>query len=287
MQSPPHAILLIHCPDQAGLINTVTDFVYRNKGNIVSLDQHVEEEQGVFFMRIAWEIDQFLIPREKIGEFFHTLIAEPNQMSWQLHFSDIKPKVALFVSKASHCLFDLLQRHLTGELACDIPAIVSNHTSLAYIAKQFDIPFYHFPITADTKAEQEIKEKELIDELNVELIVLARYMQILSADMCGSYPNRIINIHHSFLPAFKGGRPYQSAYDRGVKLIGATAHYVTSELDEGPIIAQDVAVVSHKEGINDLKRLGKDIEKRVLSRAVYLHLQRRVLPFGRRTIVFD
>ncbi|MEM6396150.1 MAG: formyltetrahydrofolate deformylase [Bacteroidota bacterium] len=283
----PQAILLIHCPDKQGLINTVTDFVFKNKGNIVSLDQHVDEGDEVFFMRIAWEIDNFLIPRKKIGEFFHTLIAEPNQMSWQLHFSDQKAKVALFVSKASHCLFDLLQRHLTGELACDIAAIISNHTSLAYIAERFDIPFHHIPITADTKADQETKEKELISKLGVNLIVLARYMQILSADFCERYPHRVINIHHSFLPAFKGGRPYRSAYERGVKLIGATAHYVTSELDEGPIIAQDVAAVSHREGISDLKRLGKDIEKRVLSQAVYLHLQHRVLPYGKRTIVFD
>lgn len=286
MQSS-RAILLIHCPDKAGLINTVTDFVFKNEGNIVSLDQHVEVDEGLFFMRIAWEIEHFLIPREKIGEFFDTLIAGPNQMSWQLHFSNIKPRVALFVSKASHCLFDLLQRHLTGELACEIPAIVSNHTSLAYIAQRFDIPFHHFPITADTKAEQEAREIELLDELNIDLIVLARYMQILSADMCDVYSHRIINIHHSFLPAFKGGRPYKSAHQRGVKLIGATAHYVTSDLDEGPIIAQDVAAVSHREGISDLKRMGKDIEKRVLSRAVYLHLQHRVLPFGNRTIVFD
>lgn len=285
--SAPHAILLIHCPDQQGLVNTVTDFVYKNRGNILSLDQHVDHQESVFFMRISWDLDGFLIPREKIGDYFGTLIAERYQMSWQLHFSDRKARVAVFISRASHCVYDLLQRHTTGELACEIPAIVSNHQSLAYIAEQFNIPFYHFPVNRDNKAELEAKERALLEELAIDLVILARYMQILSADFCTAYQNQIINIHHSFLPAFKGGRPYQSAYERGVKLIGATAHYVTSDLDEGPIIAQDVSAVSHRQGVADLKRLGKDIEKRVLSKAVYLHLQHRVLPFGRRTIVFD
>ena len=285
--SAPHAILLIHCPDKQGLVNIVTDFVYKNHGNIVSLDQHVDHQQAVFFMRIAWDLEGFQIPRKKIGDYFRTLIAERNQMSWQLHFSDRKPRVAIFISRASHCVYDLLQRHMTGELDCEIPAIISNHESLAYIAEQFKIPFHHFPVNRDNKAELEQQELALLEKLEIDLVVLARYMQILSANFCSQYENRVINIHHSFLPAFKGGRPYQSAYERGVKLIGATAHYVTSDLDEGPIIAQDVTAVSHRQGVADLKRLGKDIEKRVLSKAVYLHLQHRVLPFGRRTIVFD
>ena len=284
---PHRAILLIHCPDQPGLVAVVTEFVHKNKGNILNLDQHVDQDLGHFFMRIEWELDGFLIPADKIDDYFATLIGTAHGMTWQLHFTERKPRMALFVSKASHCLYDLLQRYAIGEFDCVIPLIVSNHESLRDIADRFGIPFHYVPITKNTKAAQEAATKQLLTDNDVDLIVLARYMQILSDDFCRSYENRIINIHHSFLPAFKGARPYHNAFSRGVKLIGATSHYVTADLDEGPIIAQDVARVSHRDGIEDLKRIGRDVEKRVLSRAVYLQLQHRVLPFGNRTVVFD
>ncbi|OAV44672.1 formyltetrahydrofolate deformylase [Lewinella sp. 4G2] len=281
------AILLIHCPDRPGLVALVTEFVHQNQGNILNLDQHVDRDLAHFFMRIEWELEGFTIPRDKIDEFFATLIGTQHGMTWQLHFTDRKPRMALFVSKASHCLYDILQRYAIGEFECEIPVIVSNHTSLKEISDRFDIPFVHLPITKDTKAAQEATTKELMTEHGVDFIVLARYMQILSDDFCRTYEHRIINIHHSFLPAFKGARPYHNAFSRGVKLIGATSHYVTADLDEGPIIAQDVARVSHRDGINDLKRMGRDVEKRVLSTAIYLQLQHRILPFGNRTVVFN
>jgi len=284
---PNSAILLLHCPDQPGLVAQVTEFVHKNRGNIIKLDQHVDKHLDHFFMRIEWDLNGFLIPADKIDEYFATLIGTSYQMQWQLKFTERQPRLALFVSKASHCLYDILQRHGTGEFNCAIPAIVSNHEQLRYIAERFDIPFYHLPITKDTKAAQEAKTKELLDGLGVDFIVLARYMQILSDDFCQHYAHRIINIHHSFLPAFKGARPYHSAFNRGVKLIGAPSHYVTADLDEGPIIAQDVEAVSHRNGIDDLKRIGKDVEKRVLSRAIYLQLQHRILPFGNRTVIFN
>ena len=280
------AILLIHCPDQPGLVAEVTNFVHKNRGNIINLDEHVDRHLGHFFMRIEWELDGFLIPADKIDDYFGTLIGTTYAMQWQLHFTARRPRMALFVSKASHCLYDILQRHGTGEFDCDIPAIISNHTDLAYIAERFDIPFYHLPITRETKAERERETRELLTELNVDVIILARYMQILSDEFCSHYPNRIINIHHSFLPAFKGARPYHNAFNRGVKLIGATSHYVTADLDEGPIIAQAVEPVSHRNDINDLKRIGKDVEKRVLSRAIYCQLNHLILPFNNRTVIF-
>lgn len=282
-----HAILLIHCPDQGGIVAAVTDFVHKNKGNIVALEQHVDEDLGHFFMRIEWDMVNFLIPAEKIDEYFRTLIGDTFGMKWQLRFTHQKPRMVLFVSKASHCLYDILQRHSTGEFDCDIAAIVSNHDQLQYIADRFEIPFHLFPITRATKAEQEAKEANLVRELNADFIVLARYMQILSDDFCRQFANRIINIHHSFLPAFKGARPYHSAHERGVKVIGATSHYVTSDLDEGPIIAQAVEAVTHRDSVDDLVRIGKDIEKRVLSKAIYLQLNHRILPFGNRTIIFS
>ena len=281
------AILLIHCPDRSGLVALVTEFVHKNRGNILNLDQHVDRHLGHFFMRIEWQLDDFVIPRDKIDDYFATLIGRANDMQWQLHFTDRKPRMALFVSKASHCLYDILQRYGTGEFDCEIPLIVSNHTSLQPIAERFGIPFEQIVITKENKGEQEKRTKELLGEHGVDLIILARYMQILSDDFCASFPNRIINIHHSFLPAFKGARPYHNAFHRGVKLIGATSHYVTADLDEGPIIAQDVAPVSHRDEIDDLKRIGRDVEKRVLSKAIYYQLQHRVLPFGNRTVIFN
>ncbi|WP_116124966.1 formyltetrahydrofolate deformylase [Lewinella sp. IMCC34183] len=281
------AILLIHCPDQPGLVAQVTEFVHRNRGNIINLDQHVDRDAGQFFMRIEWELAEFLIPPDKINDYFETLIGKAYAMEWQLHFTAQRPRMAIFVSKASHCLYDLLQRHGTGEFDCEITAIVSNHQQLGYIAERFAIPFHHIPITRETKAEQEARTTELLRGLETDFIVLARYMQVLSDDFCRAWSHRVINIHHSFLPAFKGARPYQRAFERGVKLIGATGHYVTADLDEGPIIAQSVEPVSHHHTVEDLKRIGKDVEKRVLSQAVYLHLRHLILPFGNRTIIFN
>lgn len=283
---PNSAVLLLHCPDQPGLVAEVTDFVHKNKGNILSLDQHVDHDLGQFFMRIEWDLTNFVIPEEKIEEYFATLIGTSREMQWQLKFTTRRPRMVLFVSKASHCLYDILQRHGTGEFACEIPAIIGNHEQLRYIAERFDIPFHYVPITTENKSAQEEKVMALLEELDADFVVLARYMQILTDGFCRRWSHRIINIHHSFLPAFKGARPYQSAFKRGVKLIGATSHYVTADLDEGPIIAQDVAQVSHRHGIADLKRMGKDVEKRVLSRAIYLQLQHRILPFGNRTVIF-
>lgn len=281
------AILLMHCPDRTGLVAAVTDFLQKNNGNILSLDQHVDRENKRFFMRVEWEVDQFQIPEEKIDDFFGTLIGNKFGMEWQLHFSKRKPRMAIFVSKMSHCLYDILQRYVSGEWQVEIPVIISNHEGLKYIADRFDIDFKVFPISKDNKAEQEKAEIALLEELKVDLIVLARYMQILSDDFVSTFPNQIINIHHSFLPAFKGAKPYHSAYKRGVKIIGATSHYVTADLDEGPIIAQDVKKVSHKDSIKDLVRKGKDLEKVVLSSAIWLELQRKILPYQNKTIVFE
>lgn len=283
---PDHAILLLHCPDQPGLVAKVTEFVHRNKGNILNLDQHVDHHLEHFFMRIEWDLAEFLIPRNKIDEYFGTLLGKSHGMVWQLKFTERRPRMVLFVSKASHCLYDILQRHGTGEFACDIPAIISNHEQLRYIADRFEIPFHYLPVTKENKQTQESAALKILADCEADFVVLARYMQILSDNLCRTWSHRIINIHHSFLPAFKGARPYHHAFERGVKLIGATSHYVTADLDEGPIIAQDVAHVSHRDGIADLKRIGKDVEKRVLSRAIYLQLQHRVLPFGNRTVVF-
>ncbi len=281
------AILLIHCPDQKGIVAAITDFLHSNQGNIISLDQHVDRRQEQFFMRVEWELEGFAIPVDKIDDYFGTLIGNKFEMQWQLHLTERKPRMAIFVSKASHCLYDILQRYSSGEWQVEIPVIIANHENLGYIAERFDLPFKVFPITKKNKAAQEQAEIELLRELDVDFIVLARYMQILSDDFCSQFPNRIINIHHSFLPAFKGARPYHSAYERGVKIIGATSHYVTPDLDEGPIIAQDVTPVTHRNSVKDLVRKGKDMEKRVLSQAIWLQLQRKILPFGNRTIVFD
>lgn len=280
------AVLLIHCPDQKGIVAAVTDFLHNNDGNVISLEQHVDPNLGHFFMRVEWELTGFGISADKIEDYFATLVGNKFGMSWQLHFTDRKPRMAIFVSKASHCFYDILQRYSSGEWDVEIPVVISNHEALGPIAERFGIDFKVFPINKANKSEQEALEKELIKELNVDFIVLARYMQILSDDFCASFPNRIINIHHSFLPAFKGARPYHSAYERGVKVIGATSHYVTPDLDEGPIIAQDVTHVSHRDDPRELVRKGKDIEKRVLSQAIRAQLEHKILPFGNKTIVF-
>lgn len=281
------AKLLLHCPDKPGIISAVTDFITINKGNIVYLDQYVDHIENIFFMRIEWELSDFLIPREKIEDYFETLYAQKYEMSFRLYFSDIKPRMAIFVSKMSHCLFDMLARYANGEWNVEIPLIISNHPNLQHVADKFGIPFYLFPITKETKTEQEAKEMELLAKHKVNFIVLARYMQVISENMIKSYPNRIINIHHSFLPAFVGAKPYHAAFERGVKIIGATSHYVTTELDAGPIIEQDVVRITHKDTVEDLVNKGKDLEKIVLSRAVQKHIERKVLAYKNKTVIFS
>ena len=285
----PTAILLLHCPDQQGIITEITKFITDNLGNIVYLDQYVDREDGAFFMRIEWELDKFLIPREKIKEYIDTLYAQRYEMTANLYFNDVKPRMAIFVSKMSHCLYDLLARYKAGEFNVDIPCIVSNHEDLRYVAEQFDIPYYVWAIKKDhsNKAEVEQQEMELLKKEKITFIVLARYMQIISDDMIASYPNHIINIHHSFLPAFIGAKPYHQAWERGVKIIGATSHYVTAELDAGPIIEQDVVRITHKDNPESLVLKGRDLEKIVLSRAVKKHIERKILTYHNKTIIFS
>ena len=281
------AKLLLHCPDKPGILAEVTDFITVNKGNIIYLDQYVDHVENIFFMRIEWELKNFLIPQEKIEDYFATLYAQKYEMFFRLYFSDTKPRMAIFVSKMSHCLFDLLARYTAGEWNVEIPLIISNHPDLQHVAERFGIPFYLFPITKETKEEQEKKEMELLAKHKVNFIVLARYMQVISERMIDAYPNRIINIHHSFLPAFVGAKPYHAAFQRGVKIIGATSHYVTTELDAGPIIEQDVVRITHKDTVEDLVNKGKDLEKIVLSRAVQKHIERKVLAYKNKTVIFS
>ena len=285
------AKLLLHCPDKPGILAEVTDFITVNKGNIIYLDQYVDHVENIFFMRIEWELKNFLIPQEKIEDYFATLYAQKYEMFFRLYFSDTKPRMAIFVSKMSHCLFDLLARYTAGEWNVEIPLIISNHPDLQHlvnkVAERFGIPFYLFPITKETKEEQEKKEMELLAKHKVNFIVLARYMQVISERMIDAYPNRIINIHHSFLPAFVGAKPYHAAFERGVKIIGATSHYVTTELDAGPIIEQDVVRITHKDTVEDLVNKGKDLEKIVLSRAVQKHIERKVLAYKNKTVIFS
>lgn len=281
------AKLLLHCPDMPGILADVTNFITVNKGNIIYLDQYVDHVENIFFMRIEWELNDFFIPKEKVYEYFDTLYAQKYSMSFRLYFSDDKPRMAIFVSKMSHCLFDMLARYTAGEWNVEIPLIISNHPDLQHVAERFGIPFHLFPITKTTKEEQEQKEMELLAEHKVNFIVLARYMQVISERMIEAYPNRIINIHHSFLPAFVGAKPYHAAFERGVKIIGATSHYVTTELDAGPIIEQDVVRITHKDTITDLVNKGKDLEKIVLSRAVHKHIDRKILAYKNKTVIFS
>jgi len=281
------AILLIHCPDQEGILAAVTSFINVNKGNILYLDQHVDYQQNTFFTRIEWDLTNFLIPRDKLNEYFSTLFGSRYDMQFNLYFSDIKPRMAIFVSKMSHCLFDILARYSAGELNVDIPLIVSNHPDLAWVGEKFGIPYHVFHVTKENKAEIEKAEMDLLAENNIDFIVLARDMQIISEDMINKYPNKIINIHHSFLPAFVGAKPYHQAFERGVKIIGATSHYVTTELDAGPIIEQDVARVTHKDSVKSFIHKGEDLEKIVLSRAVEKHIDRKVLVYKNKTVVFS
>lgn len=281
------AILLIHCPDKQGILATVTEFLNKNNGNIIYLDQHVNRQEGIFYMRVEWELDGFAIPVDKIGEYFETLIAHPLNMFWRIYFTDEIPRMALFVSKMPHCLFDILARYTAGEWDVEIPLIISNHETLKPVAERFGIDFHYFPIDSENKKEQEQKEIELLRKNEIDFVVLARYMQILSSGFINQFPNQIINIHHSFLPAFAGAKPYHAAHERGVKIIGATSHYVTSDLDAGPIIEQDVTRCSHVDTIQKLIRKGRDLEKIVLSQAVYKHLQRKILVYHNRTVVFN
>ena len=281
------AKLLLHCPDKPGILAEVTDFITVNKGNIIYLDQYVDHVENIFFMRIEWELKDFLVPQEKIEDYFATLYAQKYEMNFRLYFSDTKPRMAIFVSKMSHCLFDLLARYTAGEWNVEIPLIISNHPDLQHVAERFGIPFHLFPITKETKEEQEKKEMELLAKHKITFIVLARYMQVISEQMINAYPNRIINIHHSFLPAFVGAKPYHAAFERGVKIIGATSHYVTTELDAGPIIEQDVVRITHEDTEQDLVNKCKDSEKVVLIRVCRKYIERKVLAYKNKTVIFN
>ena len=281
----PTAVLLISCPDQKGLVAEVSSFIYRHGGNIVHAEQHIDVPQGIFFHRIEWELNGFGLSAEEVESAF-ARIAERFRMSWRLSYSEKKYRVAIFVSKYDHCLVDLLYRHKIGELPLHVVGVLSNHPDLESLVRGHGVPFFVFPITPLTKESQEARELDLLRELNTEVLVLARYMQVLTSRFVQAYPNRIINIHHSFLPAFIGKQPYNQAYERGVKLIGATSHYVTEELDQGPIIEQDVCRVTHRDSVEDMVAKGRDLERQVLGRAVRLHALNRVLPYGRKTVVF-
>lgn len=281
----PTAILLLSCPDRPGLVAKLANFIYANGGNIIHADQHTDFATSLFLIRIEWQLQDFNLPREDIPAAFRA-IALPLEATWQLHFSDTLPRIAIWVTKQDHCLLDLLWRHQAGELKAQIPLIISNHPDLQAIAAQFEIDFYHLPITKTNKIEQETKQLELLAKYKIDLVILAKYMQVLSRDFITKFP-QVINIHHSFLPAFPGAKPYHRAHQRGVKIIGATAHYVTENLDEGPIIEQEVTRVNHRDNPADLICKGKDLEKLVLARAVRFHLQYRVLVYSNKTVVFS
>ena len=284
-EAPVTATLLISCRDQKGLVASVSDFLYRNNGNIIHADQHTDLEEVVFLQRVEWELRDFALERDEISGAFLP-IAERFGMTWSLRFSDYVPRIAVFVSKLPHCMYDLLARWRLGELQAEVPLAVSNHGEHRPIAESFGVEYWHFEMTPEAKAEQEARILELLEVQRIDLVVLARYMQVLSEGFVSRYPERIINIHHSFLPAFAGARPYHHAHERGVKIIGATAHYVTAELDQGPIIEQDVVRVSHRDSVDDLVRKGRDLEKVVLARAVDLHLRNRIVVYGNKTVVF-
>lgn len=281
------ATLLLHCPDRQGIIADITGFISKNRGNIINLAQFVDHVENVFFMRLEWDLDNFLIPKEKITDYFETLYAKRYDMKFKIYFEGTKPRMAIFVSKMSHCIFDLLSRYSAGEWEVEIPLIVSNHPDLEHVAKMFGIPYHVFPVTKENRDEQQRAMMKLLADNNIDFIVLARYMQIIGEEMIAAYPNRIINIHHSFLPAFVGAKPYQAAFERGVKIIGATSHYVTAELDAGPIICQDVVSITHKDMPQTLVNKGKDLEKIVLSRAVQKHIEHKILVYKNKTVVFN
>lgn len=279
--------ILIHCKDTSGIIASVTSFIHQNQGNIIYIDQHVDRQNGIFFMRSESEFINDNFDLESFKSEFKDRIAQTYQMKWQLHSDDYRPKMAVFVSKYDHCLYDLLGRYNSGELKVEIPFIISNHSDLKPIADAFKIPFYHIPYTKEIGEEAQIKQLKLLEEHQVDFIVLARYMQIISETLIKRYQNKIINIHHSFLPAFVGAKPYHSAYKRGVKIIGATSHYVTEELDAGPIIEQDVTRVTHAHSIEDMVAKGRDLEKIVLARGIKLHVDRKTMVYNNKTIIFS
>ncbi|MEL0084166.1 MAG: formyltetrahydrofolate deformylase [Gammaproteobacteria bacterium] len=280
------ATLLIIAPDQRGLVAAVAEFLYNHQANILHADQHIDATEKLFFMRVEWDLDRFDLTTESFAAPFGEL-ADRLKMRWRLEFSTRRTRVAIMVSQHDHCLSDLLYRHRSGELECDIPLIISNHQDCRGLAEFYDIPYFHLPVTADRKPAVEAKQLTLLAEHKIDTLVLARYMQILSGDFIAHYPHQIINIHHSFLPAFTGAKPYHRAFDRGVKLIGATSHYVTEALDDGPIIEQDVTRVSHRDQVADLVEKGRDLERLVLSRALRWHIDHRILTYGNKTVVFD
>lgn len=281
-----NAILLISCPDRKGITASVTNFIYQHNGNILHADQHIDEQSNTFFMRVEWSLKSFNIPQDKIAAEFEPT-ARHFAMKWELCFSAAPQRVAVFVSRHLHCLQDLLYRKTAGHFTCEIPLIISNHPDARAIAKEADIPFHVIPITPSNKKVQEAKELKLLQKAGIDLVVLARYHQILSPHFVKQYPQKIINIHHSFLPAFAGKSPYMKAYRKGVKIIGATSHYVTERLDQGPIIEQDTVRISHRDSLEDLIRKGEDLEKAVLSRALRWHLERKILCYGNKTVIFD
>ena len=279
--------ILINCKDQPGIIAATTNFILSQQGNITYVDQHVDHEQEVFFMRLECTFEELNPSKNELRQQFDVLVAQQFQMDWTLFDAETIPKMALFVSKYDHCLYDILGRFKSGELNIEIPFIVSNHIDLKPIADSFEIPFFHVPITPDTRSEAEQAHLKLLKEYQIDFIVLARYMQIIPQGLIDVYPSKIINIHHSFLPAFVGAKPYHSAFKRGVKIIGATSHYVTTELDAGPIIEQDVVRVSHTHTIKDLISKGRDLEKIVLSTAIKHHVDQKVMVYGNKTVVFS
>jgi len=283
---PNTAILLIDCPDRKGLVAAIANFLYEHNANILHADQHQDNQAGLFFMRVEWDLTDFSLPLSRFRETFAPIAARLS-MRWRLELSSVRPKVAIMVSKYDHCLEDLLYRRRSGELACDIPLIISNHPDARSLAAFHGVPYYYIPVAKEKKKEAEAEQLELLAQHDVDLVVLARYMQILSPEFVARYPQRIINVHHSFLPAFSGARPYHRAYERGVKLIGATSHFVTEVLDEGPIIAQDVARISHRDQVEDLVQKGRDLEKAVLARAVRWWIEHRILVYGKKTVIFD
>jgi formyltetrahydrofolate deformylase len=280
------ATLLIHCPDRPGLVHDVTGFISSHQGNIIDLQQHVDADQNAFFMRLEWSLENFTLKKEEIEPRLQPM-ARRHDMQMRLSFASQRKLIAIFVTKENHCLYDLLARHEAGELPVDIPVIVSNHETLKPAADRFGIPFRHFAITKDNKTTQEQAMIALLKQERIDTVVLAKYMQIIGSAMIAEFPNRILNIHHSFLPAFVGAKPYHQAFQRGVKIIGATSHFVTADLDEGPIIHQDVMRVSHEDTVNDLVRLGRDLEKTVLAKALWWHVRDRILVFKNKTVVFD
>ena len=282
----PTAILLLTCPDQRGIVAAISSFVAENNGNVIALDQYVDAAEQVFFARMEWELEGFSVPLDQFAARFDT-VARPRRIDWSLRLSAERLRMAVMVSRQPHCLYDILARHESGEWPVDLALVLSNHPDHRGLVERHGIPFHLVPVTAADKAQTEPRQIQILRDARIDFVVLARYMQILSPDFVRAFPCRIVNIHHSFLPAFAGAKPYHAAHDRGVKIVGATAHYVTENLDEGPIIEQDVIRVSHRQGVEDLVRLGRDLEKIVLSRAIYWHLTHRLLVYKNRTVVFN